>query len=444
MTSIQVNRVQQGSERPRATAVEPQGERLMRLLFLSIAFPFPATNGLTMRTLSLLKILAKLGHEIHLVAFGGGEPTNAPEIRQTCRTVRVVEQNFDSLSARGQYWLRLRLLPSPLPYGVLRYRSRAMENTIRDLLQVEPVDAIVCDMIDSLINLPKDPPVPVIIASPDVQYLILKRYLSYERNPARWSYTWLESEKVKTWERSACSRADLVMVCSEHDKSIIEEICPRSSVSVVPNTIDVDEYIPDPDQDATRVVYTGGMDWYPNRDAVQFFVSSILPELRKIVPEVRFVVAGRSPSEEFRRRFAAVPGVEFTGTVTDIRPEIARASVCVVPLRIGSGTRLKILEAAAMARPVVSTRLGAEGLEFADGREIFLADQPAEFAKSVANLLRDSSLRSSVGRAARRRVETDYSSPVLEAAIRSALSGLEPNRAVLTDSSEAIRMGMQN
>jgi glycosyltransferase involved in cell wall biosynthesis len=166
------------------------------------------------------------------------------------------------------------------------------------------------------------------------------------------------------------------------------------------------------------------MDWYPNRDAVEFFVSAILPRLRAAVPEARFVVGGRNPSDEFRRRFAATPGIEFTGTVPDMRAEIAKAAVCVVPLRIGSGTRLKILEAAAMAKPVVSTRVGAEGLDFVDGKEIVLADEPKAFAGAVADLLRDASRRRELGQAARRRVEKCYSFPVLRTAVRAAFAGL--------------------
>jgi len=171
------------------------------------------------------------------------------------------------------------------------------------------------------------------------------------------------------------------------------------------------------------VLYMGGMDWFPNRDAVEFFVTQILPELRVLAPEARFVVAGRNPPAEFVRRFAA-SGITFTGTVPDMRPEIARAAVCVVPLRIGSGTRLKILEAGAMGKPIVSTSIGAEGLDLIKGTEIILEDQPRAFAKAVADLLRDASRRRALGEEARRWVESRYSFPVLRSAVREALAKL--------------------
>jgi glycosyltransferase involved in cell wall biosynthesis len=146
---------------------------------------------------------------------------------------------------------------------------------------------------------------------------------------------------------------------------------------------------------------------------VEYLAFEILPILRRLVPHFRVIVAGRNPPPEFRQRLRGVAEVSFTGTVADMRLEIAKAAVCLVPLRIGSGTRIKILEAAAMGKPMVSTTLGAEGLEFVDGSEILIADQPQAFAEAVAGLLSDAARRHSLGRAARRRVEQQYSMPVL-------------------------------
>jgi glycosyltransferase involved in cell wall biosynthesis len=191
---------------------------------------------------------------------------------------------------------------------------------------------------------------------------------------------------------------------------------------VVPNIVDVDEYAADSAEDPRKILFQAGMDWYPNRDAVEFFVAQVFSRIRSQVPNVRFVVAGRNPPEEFRQRLGRVPGVEFTGTVLDMRVEIASAAVCVVPLRIGSGTRLKILEAAAMAKPIVSTRMGAEGLEFRDGKEIALEDEPAAFADAVVKLLNAAPDRHRLGQAARKRVEQNYSFLALRASLREALN----------------------
>jgi glycosyltransferase involved in cell wall biosynthesis len=151
------------------------------------------------------------------------------------------------------------------------------------------------------------------------------------------------------------------------------------------------------------------MDWYPNQDAVEYFASEILPLVRQQVPRVRFVVAGRNPPRHFTAKFAGVPGMEFTGTVPDMRPYISAATVVVVPLRVGGGTRIKILEASAAAKAVVASRVGAEGLDLAEGREIILADDPKEFGGAIVELLRDPQRRRRLGRAAREKIVERYS-----------------------------------
>ena len=248
----------------------------------------------------------------------------------------------------------------------------------------------------------------------------MRRLAGLGRNPLRRAYAFLEARKLKAWERRVNGRAQLAMVCSETDRELLARLCPSTWIAVVPNTIEVETYSPAPEGEAGRLVFTGTMNWIPNQDALVFFADYILPELQRLIPGVRFVAAGRPPAEEFRRRFVGRP-VHFTGVVPDMRTELARASVCVVPLRVGSGTRFKILEAAAMAKPIVSTRLGAEGLDFIPGQEIILEDDARRFARAVAELLNDPARRLTLGQAARRRVERQYTFPVLCAALKRAL-----------------------
>jgi len=377
-----------------------------------------------MRIWMLLKALAANGHEVDLLSFGQQAQleTYSAEIRRVCRSAHVVPYAPASLSSGADYWCRLATLPSMMPYSVVRYRCRAMKASIHIRLQAHQIDAVLCDSPYSLVNIPVALAEPLIVNSENIEHILLLRYLAIERNPARRAYAWLESQKLRRWEQYACARAGSVMVCSEHDRSVMAKLSPGTPITMVPNVVDTDQYIPTLDGDDSTVLYTGGMDWYPNRDAVEFFVSRILPELRSLIPTAKFIVAGRNPSEEFRRRFAGVPQVEFTGTVLDIRAEIAKAAVCVVPLRIGSGTRLKILEAGAMAKPIVSTRVGAEGLNFIDGEDIMLADEPAAFAHAVAGLLVNTSYRQRLGQAARRRVEEQYSFLVLQTGVYEAIA----------------------
>ena len=310
----------------------------MRLLFLSMFYPLPANNGVKMRTWAVMRALAAEGHELALATFADPGEVNghSAELLQVCRRVECVPRVLKSLSSSADYVGRLRGVLSSLPYDVLKARSDPMKECILSLIHSDRCEAVVSEQTDPLVNLPRSVSIPVILDNQNVEHLILQRYLQFERNPARKYYAWLECRKTLLWQRNACRRSTVAMACSDYDRTFIQRLAPRLAVMVAPNVVDTDHYEPSGGEKACTVLYQGGMDWYPNRDAVEFFVSSILPQLRASVPEARFVVGGRNPSDEFRRRFAAIPGLEFTGTVPDMRAEIAKASVCVVPLRIGS------------------------------------------------------------------------------------------------------------
>jgi len=398
----------------------------MRVLILSVMNPVPANNGVKMRTWSAMRGVIANGHEVVLVAFA--EPRDLtephPVLEKACARVIWIPHETKSLSASRDYFGRLKNLFSPTPYGVEASRSSEMAKRVAELLDAKAVDAIVCEQTDLLVNLPARLSVPMLVDFHNLDYLIYARYARLERNPAKRAYALLESRKSRNWERRACEKAAAGIACSTHDRDALAQLSPATKMFVVPNVLDIDQYQPGSREDALKILFQGGMDWYPNRDAVEFFATQILPLVRNQIPEARFVAAGRNPPEDFRRRLSSERSVEFTGTVTDMRAEIADAAVCVVPLRIGSGTRLKILESAAMARAIVSTRLGAEGLGFLNGEEIVLEDDPAAFANAIISLLGTPERRARLGRAARRRVEQDYSFSALSTALRPAMRAL--------------------
>lgn len=397
----------------------------MRLLVTSAFLPWPADNGYKLRTLSLLKGLASLGHEVTLLAFASAAEAASDHraLDQWCRRVEVVPMALASLSSAGGYLARLGGLFSGLPFSARRFRSADMQARIRDWLDGAQGDAVIADGVFCLVNVPATR-VPVLLNAHNVEHVILERYARHEGSPLKSLYARLEARKLRAFERAACGRSAVVMPCSEVDRGHLGRLRPGRPLVVVPNVVDVDGYDPGAAGDENTVLFQGGLDWYPNRDAVAFFASEILPRVRRAWPAARLVVAGRNPPDAFRSRWTRQGGVEFTGTVEDMRPLIARAALSVVPLRIGSGTRLKILEAAAMERAVVSTRLGAEGLDFVEGEEIVLADEPQAFADAVVGLLADPGRRTALGRAARRRVEAEYSPRVVREQLRRALDAV--------------------
>jgi glycosyltransferase involved in cell wall biosynthesis len=219
----------------------------------------------------------------------------------------------------------------------------------------------------------------------------------------------IEWRKLRRAEAAACTRADLTIAVSEDDRRRLASIAPRSRTTAVPTGVDTSYFKPAGRPEVPgRLVFSGSMDWHPNEDAVIHFGESILPRIRERVPGASFVVVGRNPSTRLVEA-AKRTGMELTGTVDDVRPHVDEAAVYVVPLRAGSGTRLKIFEAFAMGKAVVSTTLGAEGLDVEPGRNVILADEPDDFARAVVALLADRDRRQALGHAARALVEERYS-----------------------------------
>jgi glycosyltransferase involved in cell wall biosynthesis len=396
----------------------------MRVLLLSLAPPLPATNGHRLRNWGLSLALRAAGHDVHLLAFAPPAELSRRPVDGTGVYSSVTLLPLPPLASTKGLVHRLRYLPSSLPFNACSFLSDLMARTIRDLLAQQRFDLIVCDDAYLMLNLPEGHGVAVLLNKHDLTHVVIRRYISYERNRLKCAYARWEAHKVERLERWACRRATAVLACSENDRRLLQTLVPGTRIFVGPNVIDVDAYAPTPSQRRNRLVYVGAMDWLPNRDAAQFFALEILPILRAAIPELEFVVVGRNPTARLRQRFAGDRRIRFTGTVDDVRPELAAATVVVVPLRIGSGTRLKILEAAAMAKPIVSTRLGAEGLDFVSGEEILLADRPNEFAAAVADLLGDAEYRIRLGQAARQRVQRDYAVSALRARLEHALASL--------------------
>lgn len=376
-----------------------------------------------MRSASILETLKAEGHDVGLVSFCPPEDAgrDGGEMARLCTHVDLIPTRPAVASTWGRRQIgRLRGLLSAVPYGAWRFRSPALKQCVERRVRDMRPDLIVWDEAYNLENLPDVNGVPVALNSHDIVQVIWRRYAQVERQPIRWAYAAYELRKLRRWEAAAYRRVSAVWAVSLHDAKLFAEICPGVPVSVVPNAVDVHRYEVASGDDGIGILFLGGMDWFPNRDAIEFFAHSVLPALRARVPTARLMVVGRPPEDRQRRRLEGA-GVSFLGRVGDVRPVVAAAAVSVVPLRIGSGTRLKILEAAALGKATVSTRLGAEGLSFIDGSEIALADEPATMAAAVADLLQRPKARAAMGAAARRRVEQEYSFEALRHSLRKAL-----------------------
>jgi glycosyltransferase involved in cell wall biosynthesis len=393
-----------------------------RLLFVGLCPPIPTTNGQRMRNRNLLRALKREGVKVSFLSFAEPDELRAPqkELFELCEKVELLPAPKRN-SHFNEYLGRLANLFMLSPYAPRRFKSEMMAGALRKALSENHFQAIICDEIYLATNLPKDLSVPILLSKQDLTYEIMARYLETETNFAKKLYGFVEYKKVRRMELHECNSARAVLACSARDRGVIQSVCPGASVHVLPNVVDTDDYAPARDPGGECVLFVGSLDWLPNRDAIDYFISDIFPRLRQMHPGVRFVVAGRLPPPSFKARLTGIPDVELHADVPDIRTLIEQAAVCIVPLRIGSGTRMKILEAAAMAKPIVSTRLGAEGLDFVEHQEIVLEDEPLEFAKAVSMLMKDDSRRREMGQAARAKVERQYGIATLCSAWRDIL-----------------------
>jgi glycosyltransferase involved in cell wall biosynthesis len=398
----------------------------VHILVVATNLPVPPNNGQSIRSLSIIQALESSGHDLTFVSFANKRrPKDLLPLSSLCRSIDLLERETANLTQQADYLPRIRALLAFRSFSVERFRSAAMREKIQGKLRAERYDLIICDSIYALTNIPETK-VPIALNCHNVEYVILERYSRLERNPVKKFYARIESHFMRIAERRSSYRASVAMVCSQVDLEILRLFRQDLPVFVVPNVVDTDLIRPVERSSLNGagpvLLFQGGMDWYPNRDAVEFFARAILPRVRAACPEARLIVAGRNPPSQFVERFRSDPMIEFTGTVPDMRPYLAAATVVIVPLRLGGGTRIKILEACAASRPIVSSSIGAEGLDLKPGEEIILADEPVEFARSVVNLLQDPARSEAIAKSSRVAVVERYNHVTLKRSLDALIS----------------------
>lgn len=408
---------------------------MARILILTPQLPVPpqaltgTSQGTTIRNFNLIAGLARR-HELTLLSFlAADEPgpaaTEAQQhalalLQACCRQIVTAPQPVRTTAQRVRDTFF-----SPLPDMALRLASATMGAQLQKLLaEPPPYDVIQIEGIEmapyALALAEREGRASVrpqlVFDDHNAEYLLQQRaFFTDVRRPRRWpaaAYSCVQWRKLLAYERRICRMADRVVAVSEADRTALQRLVPGLEVTVVPNGVDLSflrpgAVAPQPGMAAHALVFTGKMDYRPNVDAVLWFVGAVLPLVRERIPDVHFYVVGQKPHPRLAT-LAQHPAVTLTGRVPDVRPYIAGAGVYVVPLRIGGGTRLKVLEAMAMGQALVSTRLGCDGFPFTDGREVLFADDPAAFATAVVRLLQDREQAAALGRAARAYVEQHF------------------------------------
>jgi glycosyltransferase involved in cell wall biosynthesis len=376
----------------------------LRVLLVSAQFPFPPTWGFATRVHQLTRQVASR-HRVTLLSYVEQDDVDALHRSVPDIDIRVVL--WDPPSVLAKRTAQLSSLLSRHPYQSRFHNSPQMQRAIDalcsngrfDIVQVET--SVLCAF-----DFPVD--LPLIIDEHNIEYEVLQRMHQSERSLLRRSFSGLEHRRFRRFEQMWWRRASGCVVTSRREQAIVHRHAPSTPVEVVPNGVDLDYFAPtqvaaEPD----TVVFNGTLLYRPNLDAAYHLVDEIWPRVLEARPRAMLTIVGRAADADLRR--LRRPGVVVTGEVPDVRPHLERAAVVAVPIRMGGGTRFKVLEALAMGKPVVSTALGCEGIDVRHGEHLWIADHPAAFASALTRLFDDLDLAARLGSDGRTLVEESYS-----------------------------------
>lgn len=386
------------------------------ILFLTPQLPYPPHQGTALRNFGLLRGAALAGHAVTLLSFWErGQPDpNKPPLGQLCHEVLTVA----APPARSRFTRVLDLVFTTEADMSRRLRSKAFDVALQRLFARQRFDIVQIEGIEMARYRPLiktlQPDVAFIYDAHNAEYDLQRRVYEVARaEPKRWlgaAYSFVQWQRLMQFERKTCRAVRHVLAVSQADAEALRALA-GVPVTVISNGIDVEAYIEPPETpvelDPAALVFTGKMDYRPNVDAVLWFADKVFPQIRAAHPGAHFVIVGQKPHP----RLAPLqerPGITLTGWVPTVEPYLHQAAVYVTPLRMGSGTRFKVLQAMAAGAPTVSTSLGAEGIGVTAGRDILLADTPGDFARSVINLLENPKRRAKLTEAARDLVRRRY------------------------------------
>lgn len=386
----------------------------MRVLWICHNVPYPPVRGVLQRNYNLVRQIGRRA-ELHLLALR--QHALCPDQRALeravaalspyCTSIRVLALDWERSRARRAALLASLALPGR-PYDAARYASAQLHRELARLSSIAP-DAVHVDTV-GLAGRRLQMPAPAVLNHHNVEsHMLARRAENAARALPRAVYRW-QARAMRSFERRSASRFACNLVVSELDRQRLLEIAPTSRVRVIPNGVDV-EYFDAPahaDPESRTVVFVGGQSWYPNRDAARYFLECIWPAVTRREPRARWLVVGRDPCSRVLEAARRDRRIQATGFLEDLRPSVASAAVFVCPFREGGGTRLKLLDALAMRKAIVSTSVGVEGVAVRDRKHVLVADAAETFAERIVELFERPKLRVELGEAGRALVEERY------------------------------------
>jgi polysaccharide biosynthesis protein PslH len=386
----------------------------LRILWVKAGKLLPVDTGGKIRSYNILRHLAR-AHSVTFLSYYGGRTDSDYEadIKRELPGAETIYTGGLDGSAFAQSVDYLRLMFKTAPFAVSKFTHPEVQDLVADWNGSRKFDVAVCDFLSASLNFPEALATPTVLFQHNVETALWQRLAKTESNPAKRIAYKLEAVKMAKHERATLRRFHHIIAVSEQDRQQMLAMDPLRNITVVPTGVDTAKYAvaPPSTADPPRIVFLGSMDWEPNIDAVSYFGREIFPRVRAQFPSAIFQIVGRNPHPSVKQ--LASESVEVTGTVPSVAEYLRAATLVVVPLRIGGGTRLKIFEAMATGRALVSTTIGAEGLAVENGRDLILANDATAFAEAVVLLLRDTELRHAMeADAARLAVQYDWANIV--------------------------------
>lgn len=388
------------------TAPSNPNHRHLKVLVLDEEIPFPLNSGKRIRTWNLLRNLCQQ-HSIAFLCYGTAEDPGLPHLEGLGIQVLLVPP-LPAANSFHFYAGAFANLFSAWPYSVSRHHTRKFTRAIRSLLAKQSFDLVHCEWTPYASYMDAVGRLSMLIMAHNIEATVWRRRAQHASNLPERLFMGLQAWKMARFEKKSFARAGHVAVVTDEEARTARQWGARA-VSLVSNGVDT-EYLqptgeaPEPDS----LLFLGSLDWQPNRDALLYLLREILPRIQTANPRAKLRVVGRQPATKLREQVEGLSGVEWVGEVPDIRPHFARAFVVLVPLRIGGGSRIKILESMSMGKAVVATRIGAEGLDVVPGIHCLIADSPADFCQSVVQLLDDPERAAELGRKGRELVLRQY------------------------------------
>lgn len=401
------------------------------VLFLSQCLPYPPHSGVTNRTYHIalelqrefditLLAYSRRNHQADGMTRAAARAALARELTEVLEPVPIASER----SATARLWNCVRSTVSSHPYLYYEYAHPEFARQLAGVLGRRRPDLVHLDSMDLYRWLPKLPAVPVTCTHHSIESDLLRLRAGQIGSAVARAYLRLQANRIEHLERTLTQSFAVNVMMSELDAARLHALNPLAKTVVAPNGVDVDYLRPSPVAPVHgRVVFLGPTYMFPNRDAVDFFLNEIWAQVLRTVPQASFHLVGKNSPED-QVRFQNHPAVACNGYVPDVRPHLAQAACSVVPIRIGGGTRLKILDAWAMGKAIVSTTVGCEGLAARDGENILIRDDPAAFAEAVVRVLTDADLRCHLETNARRTAEECYAWPIIGQALRDTYRAL--------------------